>query len=250
MESLLVGAIVAGAIALIAVRAHALSHDGAIAAFVVGTITYATGTLPFTFVLLAFFIPAVALSRVGRVRKKALVDIGKQGPRDAMQVFANGGIATVCALMWALTRDVHWAVAFAGAYAAAAADTWGTEIGTLAKQRPRSILTLRPVATGISGGITLAGTLAEVAGALLLAAVSGLGVSVLIGGVAGALVDSALGATAQELRWCDACERSCETQPHVCGAPTRLIRGVAGISNDVVNFLATAAGAAVAFACG
>ena len=54
--------------------------------------------------------------------------------------------------------------------------------------------------------------------------------------------------TLQELRRCDACKRTCETDPHACGAATRLVRGVPGFSNDLVNLLATAAGATVAFA--
>jgi len=264
----------AGALALIAWRAGALTRDGALAAFVVGTLTYASGTIGFALLLLAFFLPSVALSRLGRARKRALVDIGKIGPRDARQVLANGGVATVCALGFAFTHDVRWAVAFGGAYAVATADTWATEVGTLARGVPRSILTGHPVAPGMSGGITLMGTLAEVAGALwiglvtpvaiLLAFVaSDLGFSmhgsgpnvvtvgmaefvvVPLAGIAGATVDSLLGASIQELRRCDACDRACETDPHTCGNPTRLVRGVRGISNDVVNLLATATGAAL-----
>jgi uncharacterized protein (TIGR00297 family) len=231
-----------------------LTVGGAAAAVVVGAITYAAGTWAFTAILLAFFVPSVVLSRLGRARKRAtLIDVDKQGPRDAAQVLANGGIATACALGFALTRDHHWAFAFVGAYAAATADTWATEIGTFVGGRPRSILTLRPLATGISGGVTLVGTLAEIAGAWWLGTI---GVLVLhgslaagsllgIAGVVGALVDSVLGASAQELRRCPACERACETDPHVCGSPTRRVRGLPGVTNDVVNAVATLVGAAV-----
>ncbi len=273
----LIGAVFAGIVALVAWRARALTRSGATAAFVVGTLTYAAGTIGFTLVLLAFFVSSVVLSRVGRARKRALTDIGKGGARDAMQVIANGGIATTCAVAFALTHDVRWAVAFAGAYAAATADTWATEIGTLAGQTPRSIVGFRPVATGMSGGITLPGTLAEIGGALWIGVVAPAGLVlafigtaadfgwsstapsiVVIGavevaviplaGIVGATVDSLLGATVQELRRCDACDRTCETDPHVCGNPTRLVRGVRGMSNDLVNLLATAAGAAAALA--
>jgi uncharacterized protein (TIGR00297 family) len=273
---LLIGAVLAGLIALVAWRLRALTPSGALAAFAVGTLTYASGTVGFTLVLLAFFVPAVVLSRLGRARKRALVDVGKAGARDALQVVANGGVATACAVGFALAHDARWALAFAGAYAAATADTWATEIGTLVRQTPRSIVSLRPIATGLSGGITLAGTAAEIAGALwigivaplgiLLAYISstglnfgtparapsvmGIGVAeiavVPLAGIVGATVDSLLGATVQELRRCDACGRTCETDPHACGNPTRLVRGVRGFSNDVVNLLATAAGAAAA----
>ncbi|MDQ6943521.1 MAG: DUF92 domain-containing protein [Candidatus Eremiobacteraeota bacterium] len=273
----LIGAVFAGVVAFVAWRARSLTRSGAIAAFVVGTLTYGAGTVGFTLILLAFFGSSVVLSRLGRARKRALVDIGKHGARDAMQVIANGGIATACAVGFAFTHDVRWAVAFAGAYAAATADTWATEIGTLAGHAPRSIVSFRPVPAGMSGGITLAGTAAEIGGALWIGLVApvgivltymvagadfglsfgapvvfGIGVRELaivpIAGIAGATVDSLLGATLQELRRCDVCDRTCETDPHACGNPTRLVRGLRGVSNDVVNLLATGAGAAVAVA--
>jgi uncharacterized protein (TIGR00297 family) len=271
----LVGAVFAGVVAFLAYRGRALTRGGAVAAFVVGTVTYAAGQWAFTAILLAFFLPSVALSRAGKARKRGLVDVGKSGPRDAMQVLANGGIATVCALLYGVTHDPRWAWAFGGAYAAAAADTWGTEIGTLVRRRPRSILTLRPIPTGMSGGVTIAGTLAEIAGAVwvgLVAVVcltfhfvpnvlnSRFGpwpltpydvqalISFPVAGVAGATLDSILGATVQELLFCDACGRTCETDPHACGRPARLVRGLRGATNDVVNLLATAAGALIAVA--
>ena len=93
-----------------------------------------------------------------------------------MQVLANGGVATACALGSRSRTTCAGRVAFAGAYAAATADTWATEIGTLAGQPPRSIVNCRPVATGMSGGIALPGTLAEIAGALWIGVVAPLGI--------------------------------------------------------------------------
>ncbi|MBV9439432.1 MAG: DUF92 domain-containing protein [Candidatus Eremiobacteraeota bacterium] len=266
------GAAAAVAIAFAAYRAGALTRSGACAAFAVGALTFASGGVAFAVVLLAFFMPSIALSRLGRARKRALLDAAKPGARDAMQVLANGGVATLCAVLWALTREAHWAWAFGGAYAAATADTWATELGTLARQQPRSILTLRPVAPGLSGGITAAGTLAEIAGAAWLAVVAlpCIGAAIFfqvarsaapsvmtagllelavlpLAGVAGATVDSLLGAALQELRHCDACGRDCESDPHACGAPARLVRGVRGVTNDVVNLAACATGAVVAY---
>jgi uncharacterized protein (TIGR00297 family) len=222
---------------------------------------------------LAFFVPSVVLSRLGRARKRELVDIGKGGARDALQVLANGGVATVCAVGWTFAHDPRWALAFAGAYAAATADTWATEVGTLARGLPRSILSLRPLPTGMSGGVTLQGTLAEVAGGVWIGIVAPLGIALAyagapgnvgwsmaytqwwgiaalalvipLAGIIGSTVDSLLGATLQELRRCDACDRTCETDPHVCGQTTRLVRGIRGFSNDAVNLAATLAGAAV-----
>jgi uncharacterized protein (TIGR00297 family) len=257
LDRLAFAALYAGAISVAAWRVNALTRSGALAAFVVGFVTYAVADWRSTAVLLAFFLSSVGLSRLGRARKKQLVDVGKSGARDAWQVVANGGVATLALAIFASERfgaraEVPLLAAFAGAYAAATADTWGTEIGTLARGVPRSILSLRRIATGLSGGVTIAGTLAEAAGAVAIAAIAAgvLGVSplsVALGGMAGALVDSVLGATLQELRSCPACGRTCETNPHVCGTATTLVRGVRGFSNDLVNFCATLAGAAIAF---
>ncbi|MGD1066277.1 MAG: DUF92 domain-containing protein [Vulcanimicrobiaceae bacterium] len=256
----LIGAILAGAIALLALRARALTRDGALAAFVVGTITYGVGTWVFTAVLLAFFVPSVLLSRLGRARKRALVDVGKQGPRDAAQVLANGGVATLCALAFGFTHASPWLFAFVGAYATATADTWATEIGTLVRGQPRSILTLRPLAPGLSGGVTWAGSAAAFVGAWWLGTVGAvlvireplgwlvLGLACAVVGFLGATVDSVLGATLQELRRCPSCERLCETDPHACGTPSIRVRGLSWMTNDLVNAVATAAGAALAFA--
>lgn len=250
MTQAAIGALLALAVAAAAYRAHALTRSGALAAFAVGTAAFGAGGWQAALVLFVFFLPSTLLSRIGRARKRELVDIGKHGARDALQVLANGGVAAV-AIVLSLRLGAPFVAAFAGAFAAASADTWGTEIGTLARRRPRSILTFRPLATGLSGGVTLPGTLAELAGAAVVASVcwahhlAPFG-AVWVGGIAGALADSFLGASVQALRWCPACERACETDPHVCGTATTLRRGAAWFDNDAVNFAATLIGAVFA----
>ena len=249
MSNAVVGTVLAAVVAVAARRAGALTRDGAAAAFVVGTIVFATTGWRGALVLFAFFIPSALLSRLGRVRKSALSAIGKHGPRDAWQVVANGGVAAACALFAA--RNAPLAAAFAGAFAAAAGDTWGTEIGTLSRDRPREIVTLRPIEPGLSGGVTTLGTAASIAGSAvvgLVAALTGIAafLPVLIGGAAGALFDSILGATLQSQRWCAHCRCACETSPHGCGQPTIVQRGLPWLENDAVNVAATVTGALVA----
>ncbi|MGB6986285.1 MAG: DUF92 domain-containing protein [Candidatus Aquilonibacter sp.] len=227
-----------------------LSRSGLVAAAIVGALVWIFAGWQGVVVLFAFFIPSTAISRIGRARKRTLVDIGKHGPRDAAQVLANGGIATAAAVL------SHWfgpalLAAFAGAFAAASADTWATEIGTLAKGVPRSILTFKRLAPGLSGGVTWLGSLAQLAGAAIVALVAALlhvapFVPVLVGGVAGSVADSLLGATLQTLRFCPQCQRDCETNPHVCGTQTAVRRGLRWFDNDAVNFAATLCGAIVA----
>lgn len=232
MMQLAIGALLAAVIALAAYRGRALSTDGAVAAFLVGTIVFAAGGWQSAVVLLAFFIPSSLLTRAGRARKSELRGAQRPAPRNAWQVLANGGVAALCALA-ALGWRIPFAAAFAGALAAASADTWGTEIGTLSRRPPVSILTFRPQETGLSGGITLLGTAATIAGALCVASISSVVqlaalLPVLLGGVAGALLDSIVGASLQARRWCAACECECEMPLHHCGSTTSMREACAG----------------------
>ncbi|MHB8461608.1 MAG: DUF92 domain-containing protein [Vulcanimicrobiaceae bacterium] len=242
----------AALVALAAWRLQTLTRSGAIAALLVGSVAMGLAGWPGALVLFAFFLPAIMLSRIGRARKRRLTDIGKHGARDAAQVLANGGIATLALIVGTLLHRADLAgVAFAGAFAAAAADTWGTEIGTLVRGLPRHILTGKPLPTGISGGVSVAGTIAQAGGAAVVAGVAmavGLGafLPIALAGIIGATLDSVLGATLQERRYCDACARLCETDPHDCGMATRVISGIPGCSNDMVNAIATLGGALVA----
>ena len=253
IERALAGLGLAGALAIAARLARALSPGGAVAAVAVGTAATIAGW-PWAIILIVFFVASSALSRFKRSAREALIGriVEKGDERDAVQVLANGGVFAMAALAGTMTGNTIWSIGALGALAAAAADTWATEIGTLAGGMPRSVVSLRPVPPGTSGAITLAGSAAALSGAAAVAAVALLtGASnamgpVLIGGVAGSLADSLVGATIQERRWCDACAEDTERRVHSCGASTRVIGGVAGIRNDFVNVVCTVVGGLVA----
>ncbi|MFN8878664.1 MAG: DUF92 domain-containing protein [Gemmatimonadota bacterium] len=248
-----VGAVVAAGFAGAAWRAGSLSRSGAAAAALLGTLAAAAGPA-WAAVLIAYFVSSSALSRLGAARKASRTagTVAKGGARDAAQVLANGAAFGVAAGAWLLTRDAVWAAVGAGALAASAADTWATEVGTWVGGTPRHVLTWRPLDAGMSGGVTVAGSLAMIAGAVVIGACAeGLGLParvepVAAGGLAGALADSVLGATLQERRRCEACGALTEQVRHACGGDTRAVGGAGGVGNDVVNALATAVGAVTA----
>lgn len=206
-----------------------------------------------------YFASSTALSRLGRAEKERRTSaiVEKGGERDATQVSANGLVFATAAIAMCFHPDVRWIALGAGALAASAADTWATEIGTLYGAQPRSILTGRRIAPGTSGGVSLAGTAASVAGALFVALVTvagnysshrrvSLACAVLVAGIAGSIADSLLGATIQSRRWCEACRRDTERHVHDCGAPTTRRKGLAALNNDGVNFLSTVVGGLLA----
>jgi uncharacterized protein (TIGR00297 family) len=245
-------------VALAAQRAHSLNTAGTVAAIALGTAAVAAGW-GWGVLLIAYFAASIALSRL-RGTEKALrtsAVVAKGGARDAVQVLANGGLFAAAALLTTLTsltpaaRSIAVAIAL-GALAASAADTWATEIGSLATRPPRSIVTGRPVAPGTSGGVNVSGILAMIAGGAFVAlgaralAIEAPIVAVVVGGVSGALADSIVGATLQDRRWCDSCQASTERTVHSCGTQTRHAGGLAMVDNDFVNVIATLVGGAVA----
>ena len=252
LPRLLAGFLLALAIALVARRARALSSSGAAAAVVVGTACVAAGW-SWGALLVAFFIASTLLSRLGRARKEVRTRgiVAKGGERDLVQVLANGGPFAAAALGSLALPHPLWAAFGAASLAASTADTWATEIGTLAGAEPRSVLSWKRVPAGTSGGITLPGTLGSIAGALFVAALAlALGwpgsaaAGALVGGVAGATMDTLIGASAQARRWCDRCEGGTERMVHDCGTATRHAGGIAWLDNDLVNLLASFTGAA------
>jgi len=244
------GFIVAVIIAFAAYRAHSLSRSGAITSIVVGTVIFGIGGWPWAVLLLTFFFTSTGLTRAFQKRKSGLSEkFSKGGQRDAGQVLGNGGLATLFAGLTALAPDDPrlW-LAFAAVLAAVNADTWATELGVLNPHPPRMINNPKKVVEqGTSGGISLVGTLAALAGAaligLLAGALSPQGISwttaviVTLAGLLGSLFDSLLGATVQAIYHCPSCAKETERFPlHTCGTPTVQIRGWKWLNNDWVNF--------------
>lgn len=228
-----------------------LRLDGAIVGGLFGWSLITLSTWAWTAPALAFFILSSVLSRVGNARKsQARMMEAKGSQRDAGQVLANGGVAWLLLLLYGGSGDglLYWG--FIGAFSAAAADTWATEIGTLSEKPPRSIRTGRVLPTGASGGVSVLGSLGAIAGAVTISLValifsdgnSVMGV-VLVGvGVVASLVDSLLGATVQAIY-------RHQTTGQLTESPCRetqgyeRIQGWTWVSNDVVNWGCTLFGA-------
>jgi uncharacterized protein (TIGR00297 family) len=238
-------------VAFAARRVGTLTTSGAVAATAMGTVAMGTGG-DWGVLLLTYFTSSALVSRF-RAADKARLLVGrvdKGGPRDALQVVANGGVFAAAAVAFAVTGHEGWRLLAAGALAASAADTWATELGTLSRGLPRSILTWQRMDVGSSGAVSGLGLLAGAAGAGIVGgAATLLGwrsqalVAALAGGFAGFLIDSVLGASVQVRRWCPVCQSTTEQPIHRCGTVTSVSGGLRWIDNDGVNALSTTLGA-------
>ncbi|MCS6775033.1 MAG: DUF92 domain-containing protein [Chloroherpetonaceae bacterium] len=247
-------ALLAAAIALLAFGLRWLALSGALSAFLMGWIIYGIGGFKAVVPVLVFFVSSTLLSRVHRARTmEASTGDEKGDVRDGGQVWANGGMAMLLVLLFALVRD-RWPpylvqylpVLFLAALAAVNADTWATELGKLSGVKPRSLSSWRPVAPGTSGAITFWGILASLVGAAVvplsvfwwwpLTPVEF--VTVTWSGFLGALLDSILGASVQGV-YQDPESGAFTERRRQNGRENVRVRGLSFINNDAVNFLAS-----------
>jgi uncharacterized protein (TIGR00297 family) len=251
----LVGLGLAVAFGVAAYRARSLDLSGALAATVLAWMVFALGGAAWAVPAVLFFVLSSGLSRVGRARKAAAEALAQKGSRrDAGQVAANGGVgaALLAAFVFAPEPALYWG--FVGAFAAAAADTWGTEVGTLVGGPTRRLGLGRPVPPGTSGGVSLAGTAGACAGALVVAAsavpfagpyalagsVVGPAALAAAAGVAAAFLDSALGATVQARFRAPSGALTERARDGARALP--LAAGLRWVDNDRVNLACTLAG--------
>ena len=231
---------------LVVLELRAATPGGAFAGFAItACMMFSTAAVPYQpwhtalVPVLAVSVLAHLATRLGREKKERLGAAEGRRGRSASQVAANLGIAALASgeLSQSWLADTGWfpslpatpMLLFSAGLAAlaeAAADTVSSEVGQVAGGRPRLITSLRKVDPGTDGAVSLTGTLAGIAAAILVAAAGTMAVrgnfsmawTSCLGGVSGLFADSLLGATLERRGW---------------------------LGNDAVNFLSTACAACI-----
>ena len=230
---------------LVGYLAQSLTKSGSIAAALVGVSVAIAYEWRGLVVLGIFFATSSFWSKYKREQKAKIEQKHAKGARrDWQQVFANGMIAAICSMLFYLTDNHIWTLAFAIAIASSNSDTWASEIGALSKKAPWFIGNLKRAEKGTSGAISLLGTTAAVGGAFLISLVSSYlfilpineMILILFCGFLGNVIDTFLGAFLQASYQCKECAAITEKKVH-CGQSSLLIRGFSVMNNDIVNFL-------------
>jgi uncharacterized protein (TIGR00297 family) len=272
------GFVISAAIGWVAYKRGALSTSGVIGAILTGTVIFGCGGWTWGLLLITFFILSSLLSKYKEATKEALAEkFAKGSRRDLAQALANGGAGTLIAIVYWLTHESILWFAFVGAMATVNADTWATELGVLSKHPPRLITSGKRVEVGTSGGVSLQGTLATLAGGAVIGLAGALFLYVeslirytphmllhplsclvypgncillpflaALAGLIGSLCDSLLGATVQAIYYSSSREKETEKVIDPDGTPNTLLRGWRWLNNDWVNFISSIIGAALA----
>lgn len=254
MQYFIVGALAAVVTAWATVKARALTLAASLEAVVI--IVCATvfgGWFGLVFLLTAYLTIAV-VDRIFKDRTKSIFhQINKKsGPRDFMQVAANGLPATICILLYGLTDNRAFLVGFTVALTEALADSLSSDVGVLSKKEPVSICRFRRIPKGLSGGVSLLGSMACLLGTVFCALVYYLffrdpseALVVALCANFGCLADSVLGDLLQEKFRCTQC--GCLTEKHThCDSPTVHASGIPHLDNCMVNLVSNLLAAAAA----
>jgi uncharacterized protein (TIGR00297 family) len=181
--------------------AGAVSLTGMVAGILVGSvIALGLGTGGLAVAGVFFVLGSVATRwKYAEKARRGLAEPGG-GSRGAGRVLAKGGVGTAlaAAALFPLFGYEGVRAAFCGAFAAAAADTLGTEVGQVRGRHAFTLLPLRAAAPGTEGAVSIEGTSAAFWGALLVAGVGVVAgvlplidlLAVSLGGLFGSLIES------------------------------------------------------------
>ena len=221
-------------VCLAALKAGGLDFSGACFAFILGTGTLWITRFEGLAVFSAFYVSSTLISSAGKASR-----VKKHGARNWKQVIANGLMAFLGVLIYGFTGNFAYLVMFAASVAEANSDTWAGETGRLSRQNPVSILTLRPVNRGLSGGVTVLGFAGGFAGSLLIAVLFLLlfcssftqCAVVVASGFTGCVLDSVLGASVQALYYDE------KNGVYTEDPSFEHVRGLKWMDNSMVNLL-------------
>jgi uncharacterized membrane protein len=242
-DSATVAFTISAAVFFIAFFSGLIAYYGSLLASFIGFLFYFYGGVSGIGFVIGCYAVMLTVSLVGKWLKNDLSSVVKKTHgKDLVEIFVNGAGALLSMLLYACTESYGFYVMALISLSAGFVDSLASDVGTLSKRKPYDIFHRRVVTKGMSGGITLLGTVASLIGAAAFATaitlICGLPLYAiaLITGISyvGCISDTVLGALVQAKYRCAVCGAETEKEEH-CGATTQLVGGLSFINNDTVN---------------
>lgn len=250
MRQVFIGLLLSFLVSFVSFKKKALSTSGFIAGIFMGTLVYFFGGIIIFVSMFSAFASSSVLSKFKKDRKRHLELIHeKSDTRDHIQIIVNCITGLIFSILYYFYNQVEFLVISATSFAVLNSDTWASEIGVLSKKSPISILTGKKIEKGMSGGVSLLGTISSLLGAMFVALSFSLTWVVIykydnnliyyflvctLFGFLGSLIDSLFGLLLQAQYFSE--ELNIFTEKSVSnGKANKLVRGFRIFNNDMVN---------------
>ncbi len=254
---IIVSIVLAALLVALTLKKKAFTLGAALTAAVILVTAAVCGSYGGIFIVLAAYgvIFGVDLALGDRSKKVTGQINQKSGARDTMQVLSNALAAIIALVIGKVIGNEAFIVVYAAALTECLADSLASDVGVLSKKDPVDICRFRRVKRGMSGGVSLLGSLSAFAGCLFMSLFTVIFfgfepksfLTVLLAPMAGMLIDSVMGSLLQAKYICEKCEKLTEKPVH-CDTPCRLTGGVRILNNDAVNLVSNLFTAVIAAA--
>lgn len=223
-----------------------MEYYAALMSGVIGFLFYCFGGANYLLFVITCYIIMFAVNIIGKILKNDLSSVVKKtGKKDFIEIFVNGAWSVLAIILFIIFKNKTFMAISLVTISAGFVDSLASDVGTLSTKKPYDFIKRTSVEKGVSGGITLMGSVASYVGSLVFA----IGVKFIcnysVGAIfimsaimyVGSLVDSILGSLIQAKFKCNVCGKVTEKEEH-CNVMTTLVGGVKRANNDVVNLLA------------
>ena len=238
--------IVTPIIAFLAIRFKALSVSGGIAAmiFIFALAFFAERSVDVIYTAVIFLSVSVTSKISKKFSGKKEETSKKKSGRNGYQIAGVGLWALVAIILSHIFKTKFFYILFFLSLAEQFSDSMASDIGSITKKKNIDIITFKPIEKGLSGGVSVLGTLCALAGAfgilLIPYAVSLVTIKqyVVLSLLAfvGTMVDSVLGSVLQALYLCKECGAKTEHPEH-CNKKALRLKGFEIIDNVSVNLI-------------
>ena len=166
--------VLAALVAFVTIKKKAFTVPAALSACVMLVIAAICGGWSgIVIVLAAYFTIFAVVMVIGEKSEKVTGGINQRsGARGMVQVIANALAATIAAVAGFIFEKPELMIVYAAALTECLADSLASDVGVLSKKDPVDICRMKRIKRGLSGGVSLLGTLSALAGCLLMCLVS------------------------------------------------------------------------------
>lgn len=168
----------------------------------------------------------------------------EHGVRNCRQLLANCLLAVVLVNIYGITQNNIYIILFFVAISETISDSVASNVGVLSKKNPIDICTFKTIQPGISGGVSLIGTISSlivcVYSSILYLFIYEFDISIALviftSSFLGVILDSILGSKIQIQYKCEVCNKITEQEYH-CKKNTLFYKGYKFFDNTTINFL-------------